>query len=67
MLQLQFLPFKFMVVKLIFDRYSPVFVYPPNYWKNDNDVPKEGTVQRMTFFEALNDVVYQPKRSAKEV
>jgi len=42
-----------------------VFVYPPNSWKDDH-VPKEGTVQKKTFFEALNDVIYQPKRPANQ-
>jgi 1-acyl-sn-glycerol-3-phosphate acyltransferase len=45
-------------------QYSPVFVYPPNSWKDQ--VPREGLVQKKTFFEALSDVIYQPKRPANQ-
>jgi 1-acyl-sn-glycerol-3-phosphate acyltransferase len=45
--------------------YSPVFVHPPNSWKDDQ-VPKEGTVQKRTFFDALSDVIYQPKRTVAQ-
>lgn len=45
--------------------YSPVFIYAPNYWVEDQ-CPKESNVQRLSFFSALSDVIKQPKRSKTE-